>query len=85
MPKVISNQQPTVNSQQTAIKKLWCLLIGVGEYQDKNLRSLSYALADCQGLAKALKQANHNFISSQKAMARMSKRDVKLCTNRAVS
>ncbi|QSJ17141.1 caspase family protein [Nostoc sp. UHCC 0702] len=65
MPKVISNQQPTVNSQQTAIKKLWCLLIGVGEYQDKNLRSLSYALADCQGLAKALKQANHNFIETE--------------------
>ncbi|MBH8562459.1 caspase family protein [Nostoc sp. CENA67] len=65
MPKVISTNNSKVKSQQTAIKKLWCLLIGVGEYQDKTFRPLSYALADCQGLAKAFKQANQNFVDTE--------------------
>ena len=52
MPKVIS-------SQITTVRKFLCLLIGVGEYQDKNLKTLSYAIADCQGLAQALEQTNH--------------------------
>ncbi|MBD2494006.1 caspase family protein [Nostoc sp. FACHB-280] len=47
------------------VKKLWCLVIGINEYQDKNLRALRYAVADCQGFAQAVKQANHKFIHTE--------------------
>lgn len=60
MPLSRQISQPQVT--QTTKKTFRCLLVGVGAYQDENLNSLSYAVADCQGLAEALKQANHKYI-----------------------
>ena len=42
--------------------KLWVLLVGVNQYQDRqNLASLQYSALDCQGLGEALKEATASF------------------------
>ncbi len=41
--------------------KLWILLVGVNEYQDKALPSLRYPSVDCQGLGEALAKATQGF------------------------
>ena len=41
--------------------KLWLLLVGVGEYLDRELKSLPYAVADCKGLYDVLKKATKFF------------------------
>jgi len=41
--------------------KLWMLLVGVNEYQDKRLNPLNFAVSDCQGLAEALEEATQRF------------------------
>jgi len=46
--------------------KLWILLVGVNQYQDKkNLPSLQYSALDCQGLGEALKEATASFAAKQ--------------------
>lgn len=46
--------------------KLWILLVGVNEYQDRqNLSSLQYSALDCQGLGEALKEATASFTDKE--------------------
>jgi uncharacterized caspase-like protein len=45
-------------SKQTNIPKLWLLLVGVNQYRDEQIPSLSYSAVDCQGLAEALIDAS---------------------------
>ncbi|MHC5596893.1 MAG: nSTAND1 domain-containing NTPase [Nostoc sp.] len=47
--------------KQTATPKLWLMLVGVNQYQDDELPSLSYSTVDCQGLAEALVDAAAQF------------------------
>ncbi|KST66120.1 caspase family protein [Mastigocoleus testarum] len=46
---------------RTGEAKLWILLVGVNQYQDKSLPSLRYPAVDCKGLGDAMTQAIHNF------------------------
>ena len=46
---------------KTGEAKLWILLVGVNQYQDKSLPSLRYPAVDCKGLGNAMTQAIHNF------------------------
>jgi uncharacterized caspase-like protein len=46
---------------KTGEAKLWILLVGVNEYQDKSLPSLRYPALDCQGLGEALSKATEGF------------------------
>lgn len=41
--------------------KLWLFLIGVGQYQDSNLKSLPYAVPDCQKLGDTLRETTKLF------------------------
>ncbi len=43
---------------KTNTPKLWLLLVGVNQYQDKQIPSLRYSAVDCQGLAEALIDAS---------------------------
>ena len=53
-PRVKSRQ----NDNSGKPLKLWVLLVGVNQYQDRqNLASLQYSALDCQGLGEALKEA----------------------------
>ncbi|PSB08499.1 hypothetical protein C7B62_16480 [Pleurocapsa sp. CCALA 161] len=46
--------------------KLWILLVGVNEYQDRqNLSSLQYSALDCQGLGEALKEATASLTNKE--------------------
>ncbi|WP_414589045.1 caspase family protein [Scytonema sp. PCC 10023] len=45
----------------TGEAKLWILLVGVNEYQDRSLPSLRYPALDCQGLGEALNSATQGF------------------------
>ncbi len=48
------------------LPKLWILLVGVNQYQDrKNLSSLQYSALDCQGLGEALKEATASFANKE--------------------
>ena len=56
-PKAISDLQPA---------KLWILLVGVNQYQDRqNLPSLQYSALDCQGLGEALKEATASLMAKE--------------------
>lgn len=46
---------------KTGEAKLWILLVGVNEYQDRGLPSLRYPALDCQGLEEALFKATQGF------------------------
>ncbi|AFY99664.1 caspase family protein [Calothrix sp. PCC 6303] len=46
---------------QSGESKLWILLVGVNEYQDRGLPSLRYPALDCQGLGDALAKATQGF------------------------
>lgn len=62
-PRVKSRTQPKVDSQPA---KLWILLVGVNQYQDReNLASLQYSALDCQGLGEALKEATASFANKE--------------------
>jgi uncharacterized caspase-like protein len=50
---------------ETGEAKLWSLLVGVNQYQDARLPSLSYSAADCQGLTEALAEATQGFPSKE--------------------
>ncbi|MBD2386063.1 nSTAND1 domain-containing NTPase [Cylindrospermum sp. FACHB-282] len=52
-PRSVATSQSTPG-KQTITSKLWLLLVGVNEYQDKQLPSLRYSAVDCQILAEAL-------------------------------
>ncbi len=57
-PRVKSKPKATSESESA---KLWILLVGVNQYQDRqNLPSLQYSALDCQGLGEALKEATTN-------------------------
>jgi WD40 repeat protein/uncharacterized caspase-like protein/energy-coupling factor transporter ATP-binding protein EcfA2 len=46
--------------------KLWILLVGVNEYEDRqHLASLQYSALDCQGLGEALKEATASFTNKE--------------------
>ncbi|WP_445633389.1 hypothetical protein NSTC745_05044 [Nostoc sp. DSM 114161] len=51
--------------KQTAIPKLWLMLVGVNKYQDDGLPSLNYSTVDCQGLAEALVNAAAQFTETE--------------------
>ncbi|MEH2252198.1 nSTAND1 domain-containing NTPase [Nostoc sp.] len=51
--------------KQTATPKLWLMLVGVNQYQDEGLPSLSYSTVDCQGLAEALVDAAAQFTQTE--------------------
>jgi uncharacterized caspase-like protein len=42
---------------KTTTETLWCISIGVSQYQDKTLNPLPYSMTDCQGFAKAIEKA----------------------------
>jgi uncharacterized caspase-like protein len=44
-------------TRKTNIQTLWCLSIGVSQYQDKTLNPLPYSMTDCQGFAQAIQTA----------------------------
>lgn len=46
---------------RTGEAKLWILLVGVNQYQDKDLPSLRYPAVDCKGLGDAMNQAIQRF------------------------
>ncbi|MEH2196006.1 MAG: caspase family protein [Nostoc sp.] len=62
-PIGITNRSTSV--KQTAIPKLWLILVGVNQYQDDGLPSLSYSTVDCQGLAEALVDAAAQFSQTE--------------------
>ncbi|QLE43328.1 hypothetical protein FD723_24670 [Nostoc sp. C052] len=51
--------------KKTATPKLWLMLVGVNQYQDDGLPSLSYSTVDCQGLAEALIDAAAQFTQTE--------------------
>ena len=62
-PRVKSRPQ-TTNEAKSA--KLWILLVGVNQYQDRqNLPSLQYSALDCQGLGEALKEATASLTAKE--------------------
>ena len=50
---------------KTGEAKLWILLVGVNEYQDRSLPCLRYPALDCQGLEEALFKATQGFPSKE--------------------
>ena len=46
---------------RTGEAKLWILLVGVNQYQDRGLPSLRYPAVDCKGLGDAMNQAIQRF------------------------
>ncbi len=46
---------------ETGEAKLWAVLVGVNQYQDDRLPTLSYSALDCQGLGEAITAAVSNF------------------------
>lgn len=54
----ISNSTYTL---RTGEAKLWILLVGINQYQDKSLPSLRYPAVDCKGLGDAMTQAIQSF------------------------
>ena len=54
------------NTPEVKSPKLWILLVGVNQYQDRqNLPSLQYSALDCQGLGEALKDATASFAKKE--------------------
>ncbi|MEH2421607.1 MAG: caspase family protein [Nostoc sp.] len=62
-PIGITNRSTSV--KQTATPKLWLMLVGVNQYQDDGLPSLSYSTVDCQSLAEALVDAAAQFTQTE--------------------
>ena len=55
-----------IDNHVTNPAKLWILLVGVNQYQDRaNLASLQYSALDCQGLGKALTEATADFAARE--------------------
>ncbi|AFZ24105.1 WD40 repeat-containing protein [Cylindrospermum stagnale PCC 7417] len=52
-PRGVATSQST-SGKQTITSKLWLLLVGVNQYQDKRIPPLRYSAVDCQILAEAL-------------------------------
>ena len=50
-----------LNVLKSGRAKLWMLLVGVNQYDDKQLAPLNFAVSDCEGLAEALKEATQSF------------------------
>ncbi|MGL5921508.1 caspase family protein, partial [Chroococcidiopsis sp.] len=59
-PLSVSTSRST-HALETGEAKLWSLLVGVNQYQDARLPSLSYSASDCQGLTEALAEATQGF------------------------
>ena len=88
-PRVRSKVKSNTESKSA---KLWILLVGVNQYQDRqNLPSLQYSALDCQGLGEALKEAtaslkekeviiHHDFVTQRPQIA-----DVRQSINKIVS
>ena len=51
----------TKKSPTSDIAQFWALLIGVNEYQHRELNSLQYSAADCQELSRALEAVTQDF------------------------
>jgi WD40 repeat protein/uncharacterized caspase-like protein/energy-coupling factor transporter ATP-binding protein EcfA2 len=54
MPRGIPNSSPSP-ALSTDSRRLWVVLIGVNEYQDRTFPTLRYSVQDCLGLEEALK------------------------------
>ena len=52
-------------TSEPAPAKLWILLVGVNQYQRRDLPSLQYSAVDCQGLGEALKEATASFTAKE--------------------
>jgi len=63
-PLSVSTSRST-HALETGEAKLWSLLVGVNQYQDPRLPSLSYSASDCQGLVEALAEATQGFPSKE--------------------
>ena len=62
-PRVKSRSKTT---DELKPAKLWILLVGVNQYQDRhNLPSLQYSAVDCQGLGEALKSATASLMAKE--------------------
>lgn len=61
MPPIGVGSSDSTTTLKTGEAKLWLLLVGVNEYQDKSLPSLRYPALDCQGLGEALSSATQGF------------------------
>ena len=62
-PRVKSRSKTT---DELKPAKLWILLVGVNQYQDRqNLPSLQYSALDCQGLGEALKSATASLMAKE--------------------
>ena len=57
-PRAVQSTQAT--NQATQLGKLWILLVGINQYQDRELPSLKYSALDCQGLGEALSEATEH-------------------------
>ncbi len=75
----VKSRPKTISKSKSA--KLWILLVGVNQYQDRqSLPSLQYSALDCQGLVEALKDAtaslsekeviiHHDFVAQRPQIA----------------
>jgi uncharacterized caspase-like protein len=61
MPPVGVSASRFTSALETGTAKLWLLLIGVNEYQDRTFPTLKYAAIDCQGIGSALAAATESF------------------------
>ena len=52
---------PSTYTLRAGETKLWILLVGINQYQDKSLPSLRYGAVDCKGLGDAMSQAIQRF------------------------
>ncbi|ACB51536.1 WD-40 repeat protein [Crocosphaera subtropica ATCC 51142] len=51
----------TAQRLEIGTAKLWIVLVGVNQYEDRNLRNLKYCANDCQELAEVLEIATRQF------------------------
>jgi uncharacterized caspase-like protein len=61
MPPISLGTSRFTLALETGQAKLWILLVGVNEYQDRNLPRLRYSALDCQGLGESLSEATQTF------------------------
>ncbi|UFP96722.1 caspase family protein [Gloeobacter morelensis] len=55
----------TIRALTTGEGKLWLVLVGVNQYQDRALPPLRYCASDCQGIGEALLEATRTFPNKQ--------------------
>lgn len=66
--RIISDEKKAIGNTESILPNLWILSIGVNAYQDKNLKSLSYAVADAAGIVEAFKAQTGRLYQSVKSL-----------------